>query len=211
MRVYIGNYRNHWISPYTVLERVLWWKDWDKIEYSTPWVERWSNRLNPICTALQKFLDVVHPKIDYVKIQYSDTWSMDSTLAMIVLPMLKQLKATKHGSPLVADADVPDGLELRSTEALPKENEWDSDSNIHERWEWVINEMIFAFECKNNDSWDEQFWVRKPKSTLADEIENLNKPGRVDEMCDREGRTKMQERISNGFRLFGIYYESLWD
>jgi len=180
-----------------VLERVLWWKDWDKIEYSTPWVDRWVNRLNPICTALLKFLDVVHPKIEYVKIHYSDTWSMDNTLAIIVLPMLKQLRAVKHGSPLVDDAEVPDGLGLRSTEAPPKENEWDTDDNHHKRWEWVMDEMIFAFECKKNDSWDDVFWDRETSSS--------------DITCDWEGRTKMQDRISNGLRLFGIFYEALWD
>ena len=28
---------------------------------------------------------------------------------------------------------------------------------------------------------------------------------------DMEGMKAEQERISNGFRLFGKYYESLWD
>ena len=35
-----------------------------------------------------------------VKIDKYDTWSMDTTLAHIVIPMLKQLKDTKHGVPL---------------------------------------------------------------------------------------------------------------
>ena len=29
--------------------------------------------------------------------------------------------------------------------------------------------------------------------------------------CDYEGMEKMQKRITNGFRLFGKYYEGLWD
>jgi hypothetical protein len=28
---------------------------------------------------------------------------------------------------------------------------------------------------------------------------------------DKEGYNKYRERINNGFRLFGKYYESLWD
>ena len=48
-------------------------------------------------------LDKVHPKINYVKIDYWDTWSMDHTLSYIIVPMLKQLKATKHGAPYVDD------------------------------------------------------------------------------------------------------------
>jgi hypothetical protein len=34
----------------------------------------------------------VHPEIKYVKIDRYDTWSMDHTLADIILPMLKQLQ-----------------------------------------------------------------------------------------------------------------------
>ena len=36
-----------------------------------------------------------------------DTWSMDHTLALIIVPMLKQLKETKHGAPNVDASDVP--------------------------------------------------------------------------------------------------------
>ena len=80
MLIYINNYKSHWLSPYTVLEKVLFWKDWENIDYDTPWVEKWSDRLNPFCKALQKVLDFIDPKIDYVKIDRWDTWSMDSTL-----------------------------------------------------------------------------------------------------------------------------------
>ena len=129
MKVYINNYRHHWLSPYTILEKVLFWKDWENIDYDTPWVEKWSDRLTPFCRALQKILDIFHPKINYVKIDYWDTWSMDNTLAEVILPMLKQLQKDKHGSPRVDDEDVPE--ELKSTSAPPKENEYDTDENWH--------------------------------------------------------------------------------
>jgi len=29
--------------------------------------------------------------------------------------------------------------------------------------------------------------------------------------CDYEGMKVVQQRIDNGFRLFGKYYQSLWD
>jgi hypothetical protein len=29
--------------------------------------------------------------------------------------------------------------------------------------------------------------------------------------CDYEGMKKVEERIQNGFRLFGRYYQNLWD
>jgi hypothetical protein len=151
MKIYKSNYRYHWVSPYTILKAVCFWEKDDDVFYNhedTPGhkYDKWVARLEPICKAWMKFLDFVHPKINYVKIDRYDTWSMDHTLADIILPMLKQLKTTKHGSPSVDDQDVPEGLGLRSTEAGPKENEWDTDDNWFKRWDWVLDEMIFAFE-----------------------------------------------------------------
>jgi dCMP deaminase len=39
---------------------------------------------------------------EQIHIHDYDTWNMDDTLAMIIVPMLKQLKATKHGVEEVA-------------------------------------------------------------------------------------------------------------
>ena len=221
MRVWISNYRNHWLSPYTILEKVFFWRE---IDYDEPVIERWSDRLNPLCVVAQKFLDFVHPKINYVKIDRYDTWSMDHTLAHIILPMLKQLKEKQHGAGYVDDEDVPEGIGLRSTEALPKENEWDTDSNHFERWNWVMNEMIFAFECKIDDSWEDAFregeidmlWV--PVDVHGNEVpRGEHKYFRMKDgpkntyKCDYDGMKVVQNRIDNGFRLFGRYYQNLWD
>ena len=129
MKVWTSKYRNHWVSPYTILKTICFWeKDEDRIynlkeEPNNPYV-RWVNFLDPICTAWMKFLDFVHPRWNYVRLDPWDTWSFDHTLADIILPGLKQLRATKHGAPFVDDEDVPEGMNLRSTEAEPKENEW---------------------------------------------------------------------------------------
>ena len=168
MKVYVSKYRSHWISPYMILDYMFFWTAWsrcsrwtlaetledEKREKSTyvdhpEWVDRWADRLTPISGFINRVLDFIHPRIQYVKIDPWDTWSMDSTLADIVLPMLRQLQATKHGSPHVADEDVPE--HLRSTAAPAKANEWDVDDNHHLRWDWVLAEMIFAFEMKCRD------------------------------------------------------------
>ena len=215
MKVYLSGYRSHWLSPYTILEKVFFWRE---IDYNEPVIERWSNRLNPLCVAAQKFLDFVHPKIEYVKIDRYDTWSMDHTLAHIVLPMLRQLKKDKHGSPLVDDEDVPE--ELRSTSAPAKENEWDTDENWFKRWDWVMDEMIFAFESKLDDSWEDAFregeidwktvpsaWDANGKPTLYSMEDGPNHTYK----CDYDGMKVVNDRIQNGFRLFGKYYQGLWD
>ena len=131
-------------------------------------------------------IDIPHPdEIDSLGTQITihswDTWSMDHTLSYIIVPMLQQLQETKHGAPNTDDEDVPE--KLRSTSAPKKENDWNTDANHFRRWDWIINEMIWAFTYKR-DNFD----------TIMDK--------------DREAA---QARMSNGFRLFGKYYESLWD
>ena len=202
MKVYLSKYRYHWISPYTVLEKVFFWRE---IDYDEPIIDKWSDRLTPICQGIQKVLDFIHPKINYVKIDRWDTWSMDYSLSFIVVPMLKQLKETKHGAPFVDDEDVPE--ELKSTSAPPKENEWDTDDNHFKRWDWALNEMIWAFEQNlDHDSEDKFFdhaeWDEKEK----DFGKNLHKI-----KIDQPGLKAHQDRKANGFRLFGKYYSGLWD
>ena len=201
MKVYLSSYRSHWISPYTILEKVFFWRE---IDYDEPLIEKWADRIQPFSYAWQKFLDVIHPKINYVKINKWDTWSMDHSLAYIILPMLKQLEATKHGSPNVSDEDVPE--HLRSTSAKPKEHSWDTDDNWFLRWDWVLKEMIWAFEQKVVDNSDDQFFDHsevKVTDKLNEQIAKVK--------IDREGLDAWQARKANGFRLFGKYYEGLWD
>ena len=242
MKVYISGYRDHWISPYTMLDYAFFWTDWSKCARDKTvirsleeerkhkyierpeWTERWSDCLTPVSRAIQWVWDRVHPPIKYVKIDRYDTWSMDHTLADIVLPMLKQLKEKQHGAGFVDDADVPEGIGLRSTEAAPKENEYDTDSNHFARWNWVMDEMIFAFECKVDDSWQDAFreghidmlWV--PVDADGNEVPKGEhkhyqmKHGPNDTYkCDYDGMKKVEDRIQNGFRLFGRYYQNLWD
>ena len=208
MKIWISNYRTHWLSPYTILERVLFWKDWDNISYDEPWVERWSNRLEPVCKALQWISERVRPRFKYVKIDRWDTWSLDHTLALIVLPMLRQLHDTKHGAPMVDDEDVPENL--KSTSAPSKENEWDTDDNHFLRWDWVLTEMIWAFEQKVKDDDESEFFDHSECGNVKDFVKDPNSylgKSRV----DWAGLTRHQERKQNGFRLFGKYFQSLWD
>ena len=217
MKVYINNYRNHWLSPYTILEKVFFWRE---IDYDEPLIDKWSDRLNPICEALRKVLDVVHPKIDYVKIDEWDTWSMDNTLAPIILPMLRQLRDTKHGSPFVDLEDVPEHLRTTGTQEYDEQfvfdfykedKSYDDDyPNIHARWEWVLNEMIWAFEQKSDDDAESQFFDH---SECGDEKLFWNKDGKYESKLkvDWDGFKAWQVRKENGFRLFGKYYEGLWD
>ena len=233
MKVYIGPYKN-FIGPYQIAEKLCFWAKKEKDEYGImrhpDWVHNfgeWLAGKDDHDTWLTKVCVWIESKRERnisVKIDKYDTWSLDNTLAYIILPMLKQLKATTHGAPFVDDEDVPEGIDLRSTEALPKEDEYDVDSNHFKRWNWVLDEMIFAFECKIDDSWQDAFrsgefdhvWVpvdregnevSKEDAKLFRTIDGPNHTYK----CDYEGMKVVETRIQNGFRLFGRYYQNLWD
>jgi hypothetical protein len=216
MKVYTNKFRNHWLSPYTILEKVFFWRE---IDYEEPLIDKWSDRLHPICEALRKVLDVVHPKIDYVKIDYWDTWGMDSTLTPIILPMLKQLRETKHGSPFVDLEDVPEHLRTTGTQEYEEQSvfdfykedkSYDDDyPNIHTRWEWVLDEMIWAFEQKADDDAEDRFFDHSECDDKFPWDIDSNYQSKL--KVDWVGLKAWQKRKENGFRLFGIYYEALWD
>ena len=211
MKVWISRYRNHWLSPYVILTKICFWEqDEDRIynlkeEKNNPYV-RWVNILDPVCQAIHKFLDFVHPRWTYVRIDPWDTWSMDHTLADIILPMLRQLKATKHGAPHTDDSDVPEYL--RSHMAQPREHEWDTDSLHFMRWDWILDEEIWAFEQLVNEDADSQFFDHS-------ECDTDRKPWDSESYkkvkYDSEGHAAWQARMDNGFRLFGKYFRAHWD
>ena len=219
MKVYISKYRDHWLSPYTICERICWWRE---IDYDELWVQKVVKILDPVMGLWRDFLDFVHPPINYVKIDRYDTWNMDSTLSPIILPMLKQLRKDKHGAPYVDDADVP--ANLRSTTPAAKKakkEQGDTDGNHFHRWDWILDEMIWAFEELVDDTWEEQyfsgksdiFWVPSKQldakgRPLTYEMKKSPKDTRK---YDKKGWTKHSARIDNGVRLFGKYYRALWD
>ena len=238
MKVKIGNYTG-WFGPYQLAEKLMFWVPKEKDEYGFPhtadrvhnfgewlahgsvWPEpevgdihKWGDRPH---TWLYKFLSWIHSKQERtikVHIDRWDTWSMDNTLAYIVLPMLKQLKETKHGGPYVDLKDVPKELHGKKLTKKQKDN-GEIDDKHFERWDWVLDEMIFAFETKVDDGrWEEQFESGTSDiqwKTLENDMSEMVRGPNDTKEYDWEGRKKYQERISNGFRLFGKYYENLWD
>lgn len=217
MKVYIGPY-HHWFAPYRWAKKALrWWYGVDKERVSLDDYDK----VNSIARKKLKWLRTIEEWFDSrytrkvkVRVDYYDTWGMDSTISLIILPMLKQLKATKQGSPSVDDSDVPD--ELKSTNADPPMTDaqltmGDTDNNFHKRWEWVMGEMIWAFEQVNDDDADSQFHSdadpAKPRDEPGISIDESMKRGKF----DMEGYTAWQNRKTRGLTLFGKYFEGLWD
>lgn len=240
MKVNIGPYTN-WFGPYQLAELLCFWVKKVPDEYGykdkPEWVHNFGTWLAQDKNGKSSWLNDFFLWIDKHKkrkikihIDKYDTWSMDSTLAHIILPMLKQLRDTKHGSPMVDLEDVPEelrrvGYEDGSSQFILKfedQEQYQKDSwdIMHHRWEWVLNEMIFAFEHLIDDSWEEAYssgnidthsvpceWDADGKPTL---YTFEHGPNHTYE-CDYDGMKKVYDRMDNGFRLFGKYYRGLWD
>ena len=193
MKAYIGPYRQRWVSY--VHDKYM-----DK-KYGVQWEDsstKFEHFLEKLEDGLQWFYNstinqIVDRRSDQkikVRIDKWDTWSMDHTLSHIIVPMLTQLKVTKQGVPWVDDEDVPEHLRQIEQPADEVERSDENYERLHAAWGYVLDEMIWAFEQKCRDDWMEDFYYNK---------------------WDREGVKAHQDRMSNGFRLFGKYYEALWD
>lgn len=199
MKVYIGPYIDRWIS--NVEERWMAWRYkkvyWEIEEDDHDRFDKFIVKLDDFLQAvynrtINKYLDNKNRKIK-VKLHKYDSWNADTTLAYIILPVLKQLKETKHGSPHVSPDDVPPRLRPTLEEIVAYNTNGTTDDKFHERWEFVLNEMIWAFEQLIDEDAEEQFYDRTTKQFKHPEWKEYN------------------DRIDYGCRMFGKYYRSLWD
>ena len=224
MKVYIGPYKDNWRAyklsewwlekthkkPYWSVEEKEYTKTDDYIEKFCDCIQYVLNR------TINRFIEWKGRKIK-VHIDNYDVWSMDHTLALIVLPMLKKLKDQKHGSPFVEDEDVPEHLRSTSAPELTQKQKecGGTDDFFHDRWVWVLDEMIYAFECEVDDDWERQFYSGEHDITWIKDEEtghSTMKSGPNDTFkVDREAMDKDWARRKNGLRLFGKYYHGLWD
>lgn len=151
---------------------------------------------------------------------------MDNTLAYIILPMLKQLKATKQGSPYVEPEDVPEHMRMTEREiavfdhgfydktlnATKEEIEAASDK-FHAQWVWIIDQMIWSFEQEIDEEDDHKHYYDPYEPGELIEEDSLFDKGYRMKMgkFNNEKYKAFNERKQRGFTLFGKYYQALWD
>ena len=206
MKIHFRDYKDNFISPYAVMKFFIRTKGYNEFDHTPPkWLE-WA------CSMLQTVRNKLSLKQKKIQIDEWDTFSMYRTLADIIAPMLRQLKDTKHGSAFVGDEHVPIGL--RSF-VDPAPNKYEPDGKFHMRWNYVLDEMIWAFEqIENDNQWEDQYhhgvsdilWMKLPNG-----LSQMTKGPKDTHWIDNEGIAAHQVRMQNGFNLFGIYYQSLWD
>jgi hypothetical protein len=127
------------------------------------------------------------PEVD-VTIDPPDVWDLSTTLAHVIAPALVAMGKDKAGAPFVDNEDVP--KKLRMPEGFSQE-EGKVDQHFFDRWDYVLEEMIWAFE------------------QLKDHNDGFNVTFGKDIPYEPVGKA-WDGRIQNGLRLFAKYYRSLW-
>jgi hypothetical protein len=234
MKVKIRKYPTWW-GPYQAMETVFFWaktKDEHGFSKSEDWVhdagewyaDTWLGRAH--IWLANKYQSWQESRRVNVHIDSWDVWSMDATLAEIALPMLLMLRDKKHGAPNVDPEDVPENLRPGKLEIEQYNTDGTTDELFFKRWEWVMDEMIWAFSEHTKD-WDEaegSFHTGNIdiKSVPVDEEGNevakedakyfrMDRGPNDTSHFDKAGYEAWLNRKQNGFRLFGKYYTSLWD
>lgn len=240
MKVKIGPYVNY-VGPYQIADKVFFWcekytsdetlykrwdyklKDWfgeflaHGFHKETPEQKKRLGSGDRPTTWFYKLLTWINSKRKRtikIKTDRWDHWNAEHTMSLLILPILKDLQKHKHGYGFTDDEDVPE--HLRSTAAPAKQHDWDTDDNHCKRYEWILDEIIWAHEQIVDDNDEDQFhtgeidFVLEPYEDKKG-LSQLQHGPKHTYTTDEEGLKKHRDRIANGLRLFGKYYQSFWD
>ena len=160
-----------------------------------------------------------------INIEDFDTWSLDHTLALIILPALIQLKNCKHGVPAEfadvggEDHDIQDSFDFY------KESHSMAFEERIKQWEETLDKMIWSFQQIAYGDYDSKYhhgkaeydWVKSDKQypnpvtgKLEPTYQMLDK-NPDEHWYDHVGHMKHEEKIQEGIDLFAKYYRNLWD
>lgn len=160
-----------------------------------------------------------------VEIERFDTFSLDHTLALIILPALIQLKSEKAGIPGdFAEVGGEDWIDQQCFDFYSETQKESFDKRV-EQWEEILDKMIWAFQQLALENYEDRYHHGHPKydwvltgDTMLNPI--TNKQEKLYQIVDKnpdkhwydsEGHKLHEERIQEGLELFGKYYRNLWD
>jgi len=157
----------------------------------------------------------VDRRID-IEIDRYDTWNLDHTLALIILPALIQLKQQKHGVPNDIVSDVG-GEDWSSQQCFDFYSDTHAESFdiACKKWDEILDKMIWSFQQIALGDYNDKYhhgeikigWTKEDSlglSTMIDENPD-------EHWYDHVGHMMHEDRIQEGLELFGKYYRSLWD
>ena len=161
-----------------------------------------------------------------IEINRYDTYNADSTLGLIILPILVQLKNTKHGVPSEFVDVGGEDYSPQDSFDFYKESHNDAFNEAVKKWDEVLDKMIWSFQQIVDDNYsskyhhgnfdfdwdkitDEKFY--NPITKQHEELTKLVDKNPNGHWYDHEGEKIHNERIQEGLELFGEHFRSLWD
>ena len=180
MKITMGPYIEWW-GPYQVVHLLTY------LGFSQNTVDKWAEKFPEWITDACLWVHNKRNRTIKVRIDKYDVWSMDSTLAPIILPMLKLLKEDKKSIPFL---DVLHQVSRGYQRCFPFYSEGD-DTVIdagEKEWNAILDKMIWSFEQL----------IAEP------DMEYVTDPLGIEKMA------KHQKKVSEGLILFGTHYRNLW-
>ena len=161
-----------------------------------------------------------------VEIDNFDTWGLDHTLALIILPALIQLKQTKQGVPSTFVNRIGGDMDSNFCFDFIKEDENEVFDKLCESWNTALDKMIWSFQqISIDEDYDSKYhhgkmdieWEKTPKqypNPVTGQLEYMYQM--VDRNPDKHwydsvGHQLHEERIQEGLELFGKHFRDLWD
>jgi hypothetical protein len=162
-----------------------------------------------------------------IQIDPFDTWSLDHTIASIILPALIQLKNTKHGVPSEFTNRVGGDFDDHLVFDFIKEDDTEVFNQLCDKWDEALDKMIWSFlQLSIEDDYDSQYhhgkmkiaWEKLPNELHPNPTTGVNEP--LYQMVDKNpgehwydqiGNQEHEKRIQEGLDLFGKHFRDLWD
>lgn len=160
-----------------------------------------------------------------VEIEKFDTWSLDHSLALIILPALIQLKQTNHGVPNEFVTNNPDLDDQLSFDFIHDDKDEVFQKGV-DKWQEVMDKMIWSFQqIAIDDDYDSKYhhgkmdigWEKTKQqypNPLTGQMEYMYEmvdKNPDEHWYDHVGHTLHNERIQEGLNLFAKHFRDLWD
>lgn len=161
-----------------------------------------------------------------VEIEDFDTWALDSTLALVILPALIQLKHTKHGVPSHFTDRIGGDFDNNLVFDFIKEDDDKVFDALCNDWDDILDKMIWSFQqLAIEEDYDSKYhhgkmdigWKQTEKqypNPLTGKMEHMYEmvdKNPNEHWYDHVGHRLHEDRIQEGLELFGKYYRNLWD
>lgn len=166
------------------------------------------------------------PRRINIEIDEFDTWGLDHTLALVILPALIQLKNTKQGVPSEFIEDIAASYHSQKVFDFIHDDENEVFQMGCDKWDETMDKMIWSFQqLAIDENYDSKYHHGNMKTEWVPTGDKMLNPvnGKMEdtfEMVDTNpdehwydhvGHRLHEDRIQEGLELFGQYFRSLWD